>query len=59
MTKFEYTVYETSAPTKNPRVALRPGHPVAHYDNYHDMVNDWLLDLSVGTHVFTKTMVEN
>ena len=48
--KFEYTVYETIAPR-------RRGHPVAHYDNWQDMINHWFAEFTAGTHHFFKYQV--
>jgi hypothetical protein len=57
-TKVEYTVYETIKDTLDPNQALRVGHPVAHYTDYTQMVDDWLWDIVQGTHVFVKSTLE-
>lgn len=49
----EYIVYETAKSTYNPTEGLKLlGHPVAVYDNYTQMVDDWIADLLEGTHNF-------
>jgi len=57
MTKVEYTVYETAFTTYNPTLGLKLlTHPVAHYDDYKQMINDWLDEFFAGTHNFFATM---
>jgi hypothetical protein len=57
ITNPEYTVYETQYTTYDPFKGLKLlGHPVAHYDNYDDMVKDWLNDFLAGTHNFFVSM---
>lgn len=57
ITNTEYTVYETQYTTYDPFNGLKMlGHPVAHYDNYNDMIQDWLDDFFAGTHNFFVEM---
>lgn len=52
-----YTVYETQYTTYDPLKGLKLlGHPVAHYDNYDDMLKDWFNDFLSGTHNFIVSM---
>lgn len=52
----EYTVYETQKTTYNPFEGLKMvGHPVAHYDNWEQMINDWFGEFVDGTHNFFVT----
>lgn len=48
----EYIVYETATSTYSPTKGLKVSHPVAHYDDYTQMVDDWLNDFLAGTHNF-------
>lgn len=48
----EYTVYETT--TRDPSKALKVRRPVAFYDDYTKMVDDWFDCLLAGTHTFLK-----
>ena len=53
ITKPEYTAYETQYTTYDPFKGLKLlGHPVAHYDNYTKMINDWTSDFLAATHNF-------
>ena len=57
ITNPEYTVYETQSTTYDPFKGLKMlGHPVAHYDSYNDMIQDWLDDFFAGTHNFFVSM---
>ncbi len=48
-----YTVYETTKTTYDPLEGLKLlGHPVAHYDDYTAMLDDWLNEFLQGTHNF-------
>lgn len=53
----EYTVYETT--TCDPSKALKVRRPVAFYDDYTKMVDDWFPDLCAGTHVYMKTQEDS
>ncbi len=56
-TDVQYTVYETAYTTYDPFKGLKLlSHPVAHYDDYKQMINDWLDDFFAGTHNFFVTM---
>lgn len=55
----EYTVYETQYTTYDPFKGLKLlGHPVAHYDDYVQMIKDWETELLDGTHNFFVTSKE-
>jgi hypothetical protein len=57
MTNVEYTVYETAYTTYDPIKGLKLlTHPVAHYSDYKQMINDWLNDFFAGTHNFFVMM---
>jgi hypothetical protein len=59
ITEPEYTVYETQKTTYNPFEGLKLlGHPVAHYDNWDEMIADWEQDFVSGTHNFFVTQKE-
>lgn len=52
----EYTVYETQYTTYDPFKGLKLlSHPVAHYDDYTKMIDDWLNEFLDGTHNFFVT----
>ena len=55
----EYTVYETQYTTYDPFKGLKlMSHPVAHYDDYTKMIDDWSYELCAGTHNFFGTEKE-
>lgn len=54
---YTYVVYETQHTTYDPFKGLKLlSHPVAHYDDYDQMIDDWLDDFFAGTHNFFKIM---
>ena len=60
ITKPEYTVYETQHTTYDPFKGLKMlSHPVAHYDNYTAMIDDWLYEFSARTHNFIVSQKED
>lgn len=59
ITEPEYTVYETQNTTYNPLEGLKLlDDPVAHYENYDQMIADWEQDFISGTHNFFVTQKE-
>jgi hypothetical protein len=57
MPNVEYTVYETAYTTYDPFKGLKLlSHPVAHYDDYKQMIDAWLDEFFDGTHNFFVTM---
>lgn len=54
----EYIVYETATSTYDPIKGLKVSHPVAHYEDEMQMINDWLKEFLDGTHNYFLVMEE-
>lgn len=55
----EYIVYETATSAYDPIKGLKVSHPVAHYDDEMQMINDWLKEFLDGTHNYFSVLKED